>query len=459
MPNFVKDSIIAPLKQQAFSLESFATQLDSTQTANQKRIETYKKEEKELFTTTHLQDAASAYFWIYTGASMLRGLGGLKRYTARELSYFFKPLMPKVAIGGGIAHRLPKFNIIGGIQSTIRTLKSSKFGEIVGNLISKIPAMHPKLKMAMPILKRLAFIGAAYSEFKDTPRIVNWFKTLFRNEQETVVAADQDFNRYRAQNGIEQLETDRKLAIAEELKQIDPTGQKTEALYKKIKSDYVANSDLTTEEKEILGYLAKIQGITGDRDLNAFGPGDSNPTALGQSNRDVIKDRWFKSTSTIPTDSLEYEGRFKELFKQSPHLNFNTNETAYISLTDAKFTQLRDINTQVNKDIKPMEDLASSGKSEEFSAVQSKYGVGDCDNYTLTKMQRLLDAGFPRSALRIGLVDAEGQGHAVLVVTTDRGDLVLDNLSQDVLPWYKTPYTYQAVESQKGSDHYDLIKQ
>ena len=31
--------------------------------------------------------------------------------------------------------------------------------------------------------------------------------------------------------------------------------------------------------------------------------------------------------------------------------------------------------------------------------------------------------------------DQDGEGHAVLTVKTDRGDFVLDNLTDEILPW------------------------
>jgi len=43
----------------------------------------------------------------------------------------------------------------------------------------------------------------------------------------------------------------------------------------------------------------------------------------------------------------------------------------------------------------------------------------------------LLEAGWPRQALLITVVrDKRGDGHAVLTVTTDRGDFILDNQKQ-----------------------------
>lgn len=54
---------------------------------------------------------------------------------------------------------------------------------------------------------------------------------------------------------------------------------------------------------------------------------------------------------------------------------------------------------------------------------------GDCEDYALTKRALLIAAGYPAHALRLAVVDGGNKyrRHAVLVVVTDAGDLVLDN--------------------------------
>ena len=39
--------------------------------------------------------------------------------------------------------------------------------------------------------------------------------------------------------------------------------------------------------------------------------------------------------------------------------------------------------------------------------------------------------------------DLDGEGHAVLTVKTDRGDFVLDNLTDEIRPWNATGYIYK----------------
>jgi predicted transglutaminase-like cysteine proteinase len=75
-------------------------------------------------------------------------------------------------------------------------------------------------------------------------------------------------------------------------------------------------------------------------------------------------------------------------------------------------------------------------------------GYGDCEDYALLKRRMLIESGWPREALLLTVVRGEGEGHAVLTVTTDKGDYVLDNLNSDVLLWSNTGYRFIKRQSQ-----------
>jgi predicted transglutaminase-like cysteine proteinase len=48
------------------------------------------------------------------------------------------------------------------------------------------------------------------------------------------------------------------------------------------------------------------------------------------------------------------------------------------------------------------------------------------------------------------VVDDQGEGHAVLMVRTDAGDLVLDNKRSSILAWNDTGYLFVKREGQDG---------
>jgi predicted transglutaminase-like cysteine proteinase len=132
----------------------------------------------------------------------------------------------------------------------------------------------------------------------------------------------------------------------------------------------------------------------------------------------------------------------------------------HLSLSPERWNLVYQVNSFVNGKIAPMSDEALYGKPEYWTIPTD---AGDCEDYLLLKQRYLEGLGFAPAALLITVVlDEKGQGHAVLMVTTDKGDFVLDNRRNEVLRWSDTGYTYlkrQSAEdprkwvslSQKGS--------
>jgi predicted transglutaminase-like cysteine proteinase len=78
-------------------------------------------------------------------------------------------------------------------------------------------------------------------------------------------------------------------------------------------------------------------------------------------------------------------------------------------------------------------------------------GTGDCEDFQLLKRRMLVGRGLPRRALRMTVViDDIGEGHAVLMVRTDRGDLILDNKTNAILSAQGTGYAFVKREGQDG---------
>ena len=70
-------------------------------------------------------------------------------------------------------------------------------------------------------------------------------------------------------------------------------------------------------------------------------------------------------------------------------------------------------------------------------------GYGDCEDYVLQKRRMLIQAGWPREALLITVVrDRKDEGHAMLTVKTDKGEFILDNQTDEILPWTDTGYRF-----------------
>ena len=110
--------------------------------------------------------------------------------------------------------------------------------------------------------------------------------------------------------------------------------------------------------------------------------------------------------------------------------------------------EIVEVNDTVNRKVKPMSDTDHYGKDEVWAYPDD--GFGDCEDYVLEKRRELMREGVSLSDLLITVVKKkDGEGHAVLTVRTNRGDYILDNLTNEVKPWTSTPYRYlkrQAVD-------------
>ncbi|MCM2291672.1 transglutaminase-like cysteine peptidase [Allorhizobium sp. BGMRC 0089] len=109
-------------------------------------------------------------------------------------------------------------------------------------------------------------------------------------------------------------------------------------------------------------------------------------------------------------------------------------------VTDHGWDVVREVNLNVNHTIEPMTDMQLYGREEWWEYPTY---AGDCEDYVLLKRRRLLQAGFTEADLLITVVrKPDGEGHAVLTLRTSEGDFILDNLTDEIKPWYETPYTY-----------------
>ena len=105
------------------------------------------------------------------------------------------------------------------------------------------------------------------------------------------------------------------------------------------------------------------------------------------------------------------------------------------------------INTWVNGTIKPLTDIEHWGVADRWSYPDD--GYGDCEDYVLLKRRMLIQSGWPREALLVTVVRNESdEGHAVLTVTTDKGDYILDNQNKNILLWSETRYRFIKRQSQ-----------
>ena len=120
-----------------------------------------------------------------------------------------------------------------------------------------------------------------------------------------------------------------------------------------------------------------------------------------------------------------------------------------LSLTDDILDHIRRVNLTVNEAVTAMSDADNYGQAE-FWAYPDR-GYGDCEDHALEKRRTLSRAGISLANLLLTVVRLpNGEGHAILTVRTDRGDFVLDNLTDEVKLWSSTGYRYL---KRQAADH------
>jgi predicted transglutaminase-like cysteine proteinase len=109
-----------------------------------------------------------------------------------------------------------------------------------------------------------------------------------------------------------------------------------------------------------------------------------------------------------------------------------------VAFSNSAMEQLKSVNANVNAIIRP-------SYSQAWTPGEP---VGDCKDYAMTKRQRLIDSGWPSSALPTAIVrTSRGEEHLVLVARTSQGDFVLDNLNDQVAPWKSAAYSWEKIQS------------
>lgn len=137
-----------------------------------------------------------------------------------------------------------------------------------------------------------------------------------------------------------------------------------------------------------------------------------------------------------------------------------------LKLTAAAWAAIRNVNDQGNK-IVWTSDKQVWGEIErwEFPKDLGNKKVEDCDGITLWKLDQLLKQGFPADPLLFTICYTEtGEGHAVLCITTDRGDFLLDNRYQDVMSYDQLKeigyhFLYRSQIGGKLTDLWDKIEE
>jgi predicted transglutaminase-like cysteine proteinase len=147
-------------------------------------------------------------------------------------------------------------------------------------------------------------------------------------------------------------------------------------------------------------------------------------------------------------------GHYQFCLSHADECSIRSAQSSPMALTDLRWSELQQVNSLVNSAIVPATDMEMFGVEELWNYPAAR---GDCEDYVLLKRRILAEQGWPLSDLLITVV-LRPDGHAVLTVRTDRGDLVLDNLVSEVRLWSDTPYLYVKRQSEQNTGRWVSIE-
>lgn len=117
------------------------------------------------------------------------------------------------------------------------------------------------------------------------------------------------------------------------------------------------------------------------------------------------------------------------------------------AMTPQRWSELGAVNEYVNR-LPQIGDMDNYRRSEYWTYPNER--GGDCEDLALLKRKMLIERGWPASAVLLATVEQWNRGlHTVVIVETDRGDFVLDNLNWEIVAWNEAPYIWKKRQSRE----------
>ena len=113
---------------------------------------------------------------------------------------------------------------------------------------------------------------------------------------------------------------------------------------------------------------------------------------------------------------------------------------------NAEMALIKRVNAIVNATVKPAADRRQYSKGDYWS-LPSASG-GDCEDFALLKKRELVRLGVDHRKLLLATVlDRKRVPHAVLVYRSAKGDLLLDNLTDEIRDWRTSRYIFLRMQN------------
>lgn len=168
----------------------------------------------------------------------------------------------------------------------------------------------------------------------------------------------------------------------------------------------------------------------------------NNYNAIPTAEATSIPAGWVQFCERYPQDCLVNQGPDKVLL-----------------LTPALEKKIQSLNREVNRKIKMVTDSDHFGVIDDWNYPND--GKGDCEDIALHKRRLLLKMGVPPEALALAVVETQNdtkEKHAVLILKTDSGDFVLDNLTDNFKNWQNTNYKFNKMQSSLDPNEWLTVK-
>lgn len=168
-------------------------------------------------------------------------------------------------------------------------------------------------------------------------------------------------------------------------------------------------------------------------------------TFSSQQNLNINQDSQFGDCEVSPPQGWT---NFAADYSSHPFVT-NTEQNNPLYVTAAVLDLLQTVQADVNNSHEYESDASGWGIGEVWNIMDSGE-TGDCEDFALTKMQALLDAGFPVGNMAMATCFTEGPDsgyHAVLMIRTQNlGNLILDNRYDEVIESDLLPYSWHMYQ-------------
>ena len=182
------------------------------------------------------------------------------------------------------------------------------------------------------------------------------------------------------------------------------TGAKASTLYK--------NTELVEQQKALLQKVAfHPQGKSGNFDIQ---PMTAYPKLFGS--REVV------------SNDISAFTKWTDILARMDRISFKNSQTEKFRSMDLE-EKVKAVNAYVNK-FTYIEDKDNYGKTDYWATPAEFFARGgDCEDFAISKYAMLKELGVPENRMRLAIVQDKIKNipHAILIVYSDNGAIVLDN--------------------------------